>query len=317
MSYIHFNSKGNAEDYIIQAFQNCNIIGLGEGAHDLENSHTFFKKLFDNKKIQEIINVIIIEFANIDYQTILDKYIFGEEVDLNELRKVWRESTQSPGRLGEIPVYFALLQKIRNINLTIPAEKKIRVVGGDPSIDWKAINTWDDYKNQIGFSRDTFPAHLAIDFAMHDFKKVLLIYSGFHLTKVFDKDKRAVHPTITTAINEKYKDAIKVIEVFNPKAFQLEEQVKNLPLYSIVDLSEDEIGDFPAEKMFSSITNNKGAKLTLFEKYKIKDLFDAFLFVGLAESWKIAEVPQSVSYDHEYWNELNRRRKIVGMKPLK
>lgn len=314
MSHTNFNKKGNAEDYIIQAFQNYNIIGLGEGAHGLENSHTFFQKLFDNKKIQEIINVVIVEFANIDYQAILDKYIFGEEVSLGELCKVWRESTQSPGRLGEIPVYFALLQKIRSVNLTLPPEKKIKVVGGDPSIDWKAINTWDDYKNQIGFSRDTFPANLSIDFAIHDLKKVLLIYSGFHLTKIFDKT--IAHPTITTAINKKYKDVMKVIEVFNPKAFQLEEQIKDWPLYSIVDLSEDKIGNLPAKNMFSSITNNKGEKVTLFKGYKIKDLFDAFLFVGFAESWKIAEVPQSISYDQGYWNELNRRRKIVRMNPL-
>ena len=67
----------NAEDYIIQTFKKCNIIGLGEGDHHLENSHQFFQKMFENKIIQETINIVIIEFANADYQDILDKYIFG------------------------------------------------------------------------------------------------------------------------------------------------------------------------------------------------------------------------------------------------
>ena len=48
----------NAKDYIIQTFKNFNIIGLGEGGHHLDNSHQFFEKLFENKKIQEIVDII-------------------------------------------------------------------------------------------------------------------------------------------------------------------------------------------------------------------------------------------------------------------
>src|SRR5437868_6142039 len=92
------NDKTNAEEYIIQAFQQYNIIGLGEGGHHLENSHKFIQKMFDNKKIQATIDVVIVEFANVDYQSILDSYIFGEEVSIKELRKIWRESTQCIGR---------------------------------------------------------------------------------------------------------------------------------------------------------------------------------------------------------------------------
>ena len=314
MSHINFNHIVNAEDYILQTLHDYNIIGFGEGAHGLENSHHFLLKMFDNQKIQETIDIVIVEFANTDYQHILDKYIFGDDINLNELSNIWRESTQSPGRLGDIPVYFELLKKIRGVNLTLSLKNKIRVVGGDPSINWNTINTLNDYKDKIGFKRDTFPAQLAIDFAINDLKKVLLIYSGFHLTKVFDKT--LAHPTITTTINKQYKDLIKVIEVLNPATLQLEEQVKDLPLYSMIDLSKNEIGNLPAEKMFSSIVNNKGERLSLFDGYTAKDLFDAFIFVGLTTSWKIADIPKDISYDNEYWDELNRRRQIVGMKPL-
>ena len=114
MSHINFSYADkmiNAEDYILKCFEHCNIIGFGEGAHGLEDSHRFLQKMIENKKIQEIIDVIIVEFANIDYQSSLDKYIYGEEIDIHELRNTWRESTQSPGQLGEISAYFELLQK--------------------------------------------------------------------------------------------------------------------------------------------------------------------------------------------------------------
>jgi hypothetical protein len=182
MSQITINDFMPAEDYIIETFKDCNIIGLGEGGHGLENSHHFFHTLLHNKTIQEILDVVIVEFANTDYQAILDRYIFGETVDLDDIRKIWRESTQ-PGQLGEVSIYFNLLTKVRDINKKLPQNKKIRVLGGDPSINWKEINDFEDYKKQIGYRRDKFPAELAINFGIKQTKKVLIIYSEIHLTK--------------------------------------------------------------------------------------------------------------------------------------
>lgn len=302
----------NAEDYIIQTFQNCNIIGLGEGGHHLENSHHFFQKMFDNKKIQEIINIVIVEFANTDYQDILDRYILGEEVPINELRKVWRESTQSVGRFGEATIYFELLEKIRTVNLSLSENNKIRVLGGDPPIDWKAVNSLEDY-NKSNSQRDIYPAELAIEYGINRSMKVLVIYAEYHITKIIDKTASG-HPSITTYVNDRYPGAMKVIAVLDPQEFQLEEQTKNWPLYSIIDLDMGEICNLPAEKYFTQLFNKEG-RVTLFEGYKIKELFDAFLYVGPSSSWKRVDFPKSVFSDDE-WNKLNRRRKILGNTPL-
>ena len=317
MSEVNYFSEStiiNADSFIIKSFEHSNIIGFGEGAHGLENFHQFFIKMLDNVKIQEIIDVLIVEFANTDYQDILDEYIFGKNISIKDLRKIWRESTQSPGRFGEHPVYLELLKKIREINLTLPEEKKIRVIGGDPSIDWKSITTWDEYAKEVGFNRIFFPAKLAIEHGINCDKKVLLIYSGFHLVKINDQRIDPNHQTITTVINNKRPNGMKVIEVFNPKSFELEEQVKGLPLYSILDLSKDKLGNFSAEKLFSSIYKN-GKKEILFEGFKVKELFDAFLYVGQNNTWEIREIPIT-DYSDEEWIELNRRRCIASMKPL-
>src|SRR5579872_487877 len=176
----------NAEDYIIQTFQKGNIIGLGEGGHHLENSHQFFQKMFDNKLIQNTINIVIIEFANANYQDILDRYIFGEEVTLNELRKVWRESTQCIGRFGEADIYFDLLKKIRTVNLSLSESNKIRVLGGDPPINWKTIRSLEDY-NESNSQRNIYPAELVIEYGINRAMKVLVLYAEYHITKIVDK----------------------------------------------------------------------------------------------------------------------------------
>jgi hypothetical protein len=312
MTHLKSNNEKNAIEYIVQAFNNYNIIGLGEGEHHLKDSHIFFHKMLDNKKIQEIIDVIIVEFANVAYQDILDKYIFGEEVDIKELRKIWRESTQSIGRFGEALIYFELLKKIRDVNAALPKNKKIRVVGGDPFIDWQSIKTREDYLKIIA-ARDTLPAELAIDYGIKQSKKVLLIYSEFHFVKINDKRFHSEHHTITTVVNSKYPGAMKVIAIFNPSALHIEALTKNLPLYSIIDLESSEFGNLPAENYFKNIQS--GNEAILFEGYKIKNLFDVFLYIGPSESWKRVDFPKAVFSDNE-WSELNRRLKIVGLDQL-
>jgi|GEM_PF-2116342 len=302
----------NAEDYIIQTFQKGNIIGLGEGGHHLENSHQFFQKMFDNKLIQNTINIVIIEFANANYQDILDRYIFGEEVTLNELRKVWRESTQCIGRFGEADIYFDLLKKIRTVNLSLSESNKIRVLGGDPPINWKTIRSLEDY-NESNSQRNIYPAELVIEYGINRAMKVLVLYAEYHITKIVDK-KSSGNPTITAYVNDRYPSAMKVIAVLDPQEFQLEEQAKNWPLYSIIDFDMEEVCDFPAEKYFTQIYNESG-RVILFQHHKINELFDAFLYIGSSKLWKRVNFPKSVFTDDE-WKELNRRRRILGDEPL-
>lgn len=312
MSQISINDFMPAENYIIETFKDCNIIGLGEGGHGLKNSHHFFHTLFDNKTIQEILDVVIIEFANTDYQAILDQYIFGETVDLDDLRKTWRESTQ-PGRQGEVPIYFELLKKVRSINKKLPQHKKIRVLGGDPSINWKKINDFKDYKKQMGYSRDKFPAELAINFGIKQAKKVLIIYSEVHLTKIPNIILDPNYQSITSIINKKHPAAIKTIGTIYSESLLAEDYFNHCQLYSIINLDKNELGKIPAYKIFSKSLYKSSKEISVFEGQKIEDLFDALLFVGQYNSLKRYPMPKD-DFDNVYWNELNRRRKIVGMR---
>ncbi len=250
------------------------------------------------------------EFANADQQNTLDKYISGEKVALDELRKVWRESTQCINKFGESTIYFDLLKKIRNINLNLPIDKKIRVLGGDPPINWKSICSLEEYHKIIS-NRDKFAAELAIEYGIARSMKVLMIYSEYHFTKINDKS-RIENPTITNYINEKYPNTMKVIAVLDPERFQLSEKTTNWPLYSALDLNTNEIGNLPAENYFTKIFNKDG-RMILFAGNKIKELFDAFLYIGQSEGWKKVDLPKAV-FSVKELNELNRRKKILQVK---
>jgi hypothetical protein len=64
--------------------------------------------------------------------------------------------------------------------------------------------------------------------------------------------------------------------------------------------------------MFSKSLHKEGKEISVFKGQKIEDLFDALLFVGQYNSLKRCPLPEA-DFDNVYWNELNRRRKIIGM----
>lgn len=309
-------SMHSAENYIIQTFRNKNIIGLGEGGHHLENAHQFFQKIFENKQIQDIIDIVILEFANTSYQDVLDQYIFGEKVEINELRKVWRESTQSAGLFGESPIYFDLLKKIREVNANLPQAKQIRVLGGDPPIDWSAVNNLEDYGKQIGDSRQTFPAELAIRFGINEGKKVLMIYSEFHLTKVSDKNLEPTYSTITSIVNKMQSDTMKVIGIIYSQTLLSRKAFKNLLQYSAIDLSNDALGNVSATQFFESSLYKNNKEVVLFEGYQLKELFDALIYIDSFNNLQRHPPLPSIDFEKANLIELNRRRKIFGGKPL-
>jgi hypothetical protein len=76
------------------------------------------------------VRLIIVEFANTVDQPILDRYLIGEDVSLDKLRQVWR-NTCCPGT-WDSPVYAEFFRAVRDLNLKARADRRIRVLGGDP-----------------------------------------------------------------------------------------------------------------------------------------------------------------------------------------
>lgn len=66
---------------------------------------------------------------------------FEEPVNDADLRLVWRNTTQSPLETWDEPVYEQFFRRVRAVNWTLPPGQRIRVLLGDPPIDWSTITT--------------------------------------------------------------------------------------------------------------------------------------------------------------------------------
>src|SRR5580704_4062448 len=118
---------------ILAAFDKYEVVGI-DAAHGMKDVDDFILTLIRNPAFSEKVNDIAVECGNSLYQPILDRYIAGEDVPFTEARKAWCNTTQHMcGTSGFFEQFFPL---VRAINQKLPAGNRLRVLAGDPPIDW-------------------------------------------------------------------------------------------------------------------------------------------------------------------------------------
>ncbi|HLG60108.1 MAG TPA: hypothetical protein VI485_32505 [Vicinamibacterales bacterium] len=130
---------------ILDAFRTHQVVALGEGAHGNERGHAFRLTLLRDPRFAATVNDIVVEFGSARYQDVMDRFTRGERVPLEELRHVW-EDTTGPNPAWDRPIYEEFFGAVRDINRPLPESRRIRVLRGDPPIDWERVTSPADYR---------------------------------------------------------------------------------------------------------------------------------------------------------------------------
>jgi hypothetical protein len=102
---------------IIRLFDTYRIVMLGE-IHGCRQEHDLLRKLVAAPGFAERVNDIVMEFGNARYQAVVDRYIAGENVPLEQVRKAWQDTV---GALGPVsPVYGEFYSAVRSVNQKLP-----------------------------------------------------------------------------------------------------------------------------------------------------------------------------------------------------
>lgn len=196
-------SAQDAVAAIVQAFDRFPIVAIGE-RHSLKQAGDFYVSLVKDPGFQNQVNCIVIEFGSQLSQPILDRYIGGEDVPPAELQTVWRDTTKVFA--FESPIYAQLLKTVREVNLTLPPARRIRVLGGDSPIDWTKVQTheqWQTYQ-----PNDTSFAQVINEQVLARGRKALVIMGGSHVTKNRDSDR---DPNTTTLVERRHPGTMYVL----------------------------------------------------------------------------------------------------------
>jgi len=165
-------------DAIIDAFRTHQVVALGEGAHGNVPGHLFRLALLRDARFAATVNDIVVEFGSARYQEVMDRFTRGDDVPLEELRHAW-EDTTGPNPAWDKPIYEEFFRAVRDINRTLLEARRIRVLLGDPPIDWDGVRSATDY-SAWAIQRDRYPADLTQRQVIAKGRRALLIYGDGH-----------------------------------------------------------------------------------------------------------------------------------------
>ena len=166
-------------DTVLDAFRTHRLVGIGE-VHHLQQHHDVLDTLLTDPRLPSVVDDIVVEFGNANYQDTMDRFIAGLPVDSADLRLAWRNTTQSPEETWDQPVYEQFFRTVRAANWALPPDRQMRVLLGDPPIDWAAIIAAGDLEAAIQ-QRDTYPASLVQQQVLAKGRQALLCYGMAHL----------------------------------------------------------------------------------------------------------------------------------------
>jgi len=277
---------------ILSLFDRYAVVGIGEERHGKQQNGEFYLSLIRDQRFAAKVNDIVLECANQVYQPVLDRYVAGENVSFAEISQVWRNTTQIA--VWDAPVYQNVIDAIREVNKTIPRTKRIRVLAGDPPIDWSRIHTLEEYNKYT--DRETPYAQVIEREVLARQQTALVIIGRMHLTK---SGGRNGQPNARTMLDVKFPGKVCLVSIFDggeDRAIATALAKMQPPVFVPVDSPK-------AAAAFERFVAKLGATAG-----GIRSFCDAVLYI--APPGRLA-YPAAKDLDADYVREMARRIRIV------
>lgn len=311
---------------ILAAFDSHSVVALGEGNHNNEQGHAFRLSLIRDPRFAAIVNDIVVEFGNALYQDVMDRFISGEEVPYKILRQAWQNTTQNTP-VWDKPIYEEFFRAVRTINSSLSKEKQLRVLLGDPPIDWDKADreSFDEFHGQ----RDSYPANLIRKEVIDKGRRALVIYGDNHF---FRRPLSFACVTAETVVegDDSSPSLVALLENSGVTAFTirtntppsedirtLQDDIKSWPLPSLVKLRDTILGVQDYGFYYSGVVMWKLIDGTQHEyransDVKMQDQFDALLYLGPPETITYSEVSVEFLCNSHYAEMRKAREKRIG-----
>jgi hypothetical protein len=308
---------------MVDAFRTHSIVAVTAG-HGESRGYAFGQLLIHDPRLIAAINDIVIEEGSARYQDVADRFVRGENVPLESLRHVWRDTTQpGPGLDRPWEEFFGVL---REINASRPLSTKIRVLLGDPPIEWEKVETQADHRRWIEM-RDTFPADLVQREVIAKGRRALLLYGQMHFQRkniAANYESEAPAETIVSRLENKW--GAKVFTIFTADVSALQPDAASWPSPSLAIIRGTVLGatDFiayaPSKMGRFAIKDGKPDfdVPILREQWKTlraEDQFDAVLYTGKGPS-PLVDIELARCAEKPDFQEHMRRMALTGLPPL-
>jgi len=310
-------------DAIINAFQSHQIVALGE-ARDNEQEQAVRLALIRDARFPLAVNDIVVEFGNALYQDRIDRFMRGEDIPEPLLRKVWEDTTQHA--VWDSPLYEEFFRAVRDVNRPLANARQIRVLLGDPPIDWDAVHSQQDHWKWM-LQRDTFPVQVIQREVIQTHHHALLIYGDSHLQRL------PIETNYSESTNPRLNTLISLLEQSSPKpslfsilvptsidltAIQPDVQSWSPPRVALTRGTQLGRADYvlyfrnPPDRRTIKDGTLESIDREQWRKLPMEEEFDAVLYLGAPASLTSRGISKALCSDAEYMHMRESRFAIVN-----
>jgi hypothetical protein len=293
---------------ILSTLDSVPVVALGGGLHGRQELDDFTRKLVSDPRFSGAVRNIVFEIGNSLYQPVLDRYIAGEDVPMEQVQLVWRNTTQPFANRAE---QKSFLEFVRELNRRLPSDRRIRVLAGDPPIDWAEVRSEADFRSFLGQRNKSFTAVVESQvLAKH--QKALLLTGDFHVVR---HNGIRGGPTVTMLLESEYPHSTFVIiahDGFGDRDRDFEPRLAKWPTPSIATMRGTWLGALDPFLVYRDnvLTADPSKIVNPFPGLNLEELADAYLYLGPAASLHEVNLPSDT--DPAYARELARRRVLIG-----
>lgn len=296
---------------VVNAFRTHDIVTLSAGVgHGDQRGRDFELNLLRNRDLALAIDDIVVESGSARYQDAMDSYVRGDDVPVHTLRKIWDDTTQQqvPGPMwdGDVP---ALYRAVRDTNRGLPSGHQLRVLLGDPPIEWERVHTGADFGRWME-QRDSYPADLIRREVLAKRRRALVLYGSGHLQRKNQiSNYDMTHPLAQTVVSLLERAGTQVYVI---TSVDEAEGSASWPVPSLVPIRGTTLGAIsePVRPMPRMTVRDGGLVPIPKEQWTSltwEEQLDALLYLGPPSSRTAEPLPRAICADMEYFAERIRR----------
>jgi hypothetical protein len=266
----------------------------------------------------------------------MDRFTDGGDVPIEVLRQAWESTTQGWTAVCDRPLWEEFYRAVRTVNASKPPENRIRILLGDPPLDWEMVRSRTDVDRWVG-DRDRYPAELIQREVLAKGRRAMVVYGDGHLQRkniVTNYESLELANPVTARVEDLADTLVNLLERAGAKVFtvwtntsadlvSLQPDVSSWPRPTLTLLQGTVLGaaDFafyyPAPVV--RLTRRDG-RMTPLPREEWRELptaeqFDALLYLGPPSSITFASIAMSRCNDPDYMRMRSERLAIMGNSP--
>ena len=307
---------------IVAAFGTHNVVTISD-PHGNMQVQAFILSLIRDPRFRDIADDVVLETANARYQDAIDRFVRGEDVPRAVLRRAWEDHTvvNSFGAQAQ-----ELIEAVRAVN-TASGKRRLRVLAGDPPIDWENTTSEASHSRWVEF-RDSYPADVVRRQVVERGRRALVVYGQGHLQRRqvasnYDMSTWQAQ-TLVSLLERDTSGRVFNIWTWLDREVELKEvaswTVPGLAVLKGTPLGERDFGTYATGLLGGNRFLVRDGQLVplprdQWQRMRMEEQFDALLYLGPPAKMTFIGMPASLCRDKDFVRERLRRFTLAGPPP--